>query len=288
MTKTFESFIQENRNMLLNEAAISDALVKNAMIRKVSQIIPTIEKNKAKELMKTVYAQEILPIATDVLNEFGKILNNTLKSSKFRKMAEKPTVYKQIKSLESLADKVIERNKPLNQIGDIVRGAILFNDASVAQDFVNDIRRKHSGLVIDYEFKEMGKDKEFGYYGSHHLDLLIKGMTVELQVTTKKLWAYKEQAHKIYDELRSAKSAVSRQDRYEKLPDSIKRLLGMYPKTDNERSQKALSKRLFALGNQPSRFVEETENTIFELSNLCEDFHFIQIVLEDIDWEYLK
>lgn len=287
MNKTFKDFLEEQSIDLLDEGATSPALANNKMIARASSAIPSMDKKDAEQTLRAVYDAEILTIANEVMGEFENMVKSTLRAAKYRRLQRQPTFLRQIKTPSSLVDKVVDRKRPLLQIADIVRGALIFDDESVLQDFVSDIRRKFSSVIDDYEFKEMGKDKEFGYYGSHHFDLMIGGMLVELQITTKKLWAYKAAAHKIYTDLRSEKSARERQDKYDNLPDSIKRLLNIYPqdRDDAERSAKALSKRIFARGNQPRLTREDVDPMLENLESICESDNFIQSVVNDLNWE---
>lgn len=101
-------------------------------------------------------------------------------------------------------DKVLLRGKNILEISDLVRGALLFKNKFDIKDWVDDFKRKYSQYIDKYEFKEKGSDKVFDYHGSHHIDLKINGLTVELQVMSAKLWKYKEPAHDIYTRWRSS------------------------------------------------------------------------------------
>lgn len=118
----------------------------------------------------------------------------------------------QIKSMGSIIDKIITRNKSLEDLSDMVRGAVLFKDGDELDKFVKNLKRKNNGYVVGYEFKEKGSDPIYGYYGSHHFDLNIDGLDVELQVMTEKLWNYKEAAHGIYTKWRSKKGVIDKFD----------------------------------------------------------------------------
>lgn len=286
--KTFSTFITETRrHMQLAEASVSPALQSNKQIRRAAAIIPTLEqKEDSKEILAAVYAEEIYPIAVEVLDEFRSFIDKLLRPAKYRRMRNKPKIYTQIKKIDSLADKVIERRKPLLRIGDIVRGAILFDDQETMESFVDDLRRKHPQFVDDYEFKARGGQGEFGYYGSHHIDLILKGMVIELQITTKKLWDYKHVAHQIYTDYRSPQAKADAAKRYDDLPDSLKRLLGMFPKGDTERAAMALSREIFTRGNLPRYTHESVEQSDIEvLGRLCEDQSFIDEILSDFEYE---
>jgi len=57
--------------------------------------------------------------------------------------------------------------------------------------------------VIRCTEKEKGSDVNFGYYGSYHIIFFYKGLNVELQIMTRKLWSYKAVAHEFYDKYRN-------------------------------------------------------------------------------------
>jgi ppGpp synthetase/RelA/SpoT-type nucleotidyltranferase len=114
----------------------------------------------------------------------------------------------QLKSLPSIVDKVLNRDKNPMKISDLVRGAVLFKNGDEMDNWISDFKRKYSPYISSYEFKDKGSDPKFGYYGSHHFDLKIDGMTVELQVMPAKLWKYKIAAHNIYDKWRSSITPV--------------------------------------------------------------------------------
>lgn len=84
-----------------------------------------------------------------------------------------------------------------------MRGAVLFDTKEQADEFVKKFIRQNKDKVIGYEEKLKGQDTIYGYYGSHHIDLNIDGLVVELQIMTRKLWNYKKEAHLIYTKTRS-------------------------------------------------------------------------------------
>lgn len=129
-----------------------------------------------------------------------------------------------IKSSKSFVDKVVKRGKKISQIHDLLRGAILANDLKHLDAINKNIRKK--AIIHEVEFKAPGNDS-FGYFGSYHYKIVINGLIVEIQVMTRKLWTYKEEAHKIYDTYRSIKSF-----------DSI-----------TKKQDTAFSRKLFKIGN---------------------------------------
>lgn len=123
-----------------------------------------------------------------------------------RRLAD-PKILVDIKSKESFVDKVVNRGKAAEKITDLLRAAILLNDEKEVNDAVAQVKKDF--IVAEYEKKAKGGDQEYGYYGSHHFLVDIDGMLCEIQVMTKKLWAYKKQAHKIYGKYRSGNDANS-------------------------------------------------------------------------------
>lgn len=241
---------------------MSPALRKNRMVQKVSNLIDSgdMSEEEAAEMLEAVYYEEILPIAESVLDQFRRLLKKTMSASKIRKnLSRKPDVLSQIKKVDGLKSKVIARGKPLTKIGDIVRGAILFETNEEVDMFISEFRRKYGNMISEYDFKSEGSDPKFGYFGSHHIDLMIDGLVVELQVMTKRLWTYKEKAHDIYTKMRDAKAQEKMAADYEKLPNSLKRQLGFRPAYGDDEEEMAHSKRLFRIGNKPRRFREDVE-----------------------------
>lgn len=131
-----------------------------------------------------------------------------------------------IKKFGSVVDKVIARDKSPNKMTDILRAAILVPTWEDVQKVVKAM--PHVFDIVEYEIKDKGQDAQYGYYGSHHYLVNVGGVKAEIQLMTKKMWSYKEQAHKIYTKYRSLKD----------VDDKLKKL-------DLE-----LSKKIFKLGNK--------------------------------------
>lgn len=167
-----------------------------------------LSKEKAKEYISKIYDNYIEQFKK-IEDKFAKVIKSKLPPN----IRSKVTFLHQTKSLSSILDKVLERNKSIFRIADLIRGALLFPDAESAQKWVDDFRKKNPSMISDYEFKSKGSDKAFGYYGSHHMDLNIDGMDVELQIMPKKLWTYKEPAHHIYNRWRSTTGVPDPEDK---------------------------------------------------------------------------
>jgi len=230
---TFSNF-KKFRDYLMSEAAMSPLLRRAKYNPRTGNI-------------EQIYNQ-MLPTFHQIKGKFEKIIKKNLDN----KTRGNVKFYTNIKPLESLKDKVENRGKKFEEIGDIVRGALLFDTKDQADEFVSKFYRKNGGMVKDIDQKDKGQDPEYGYYGSHHLDLQIDGLTVELQLMTKKLWTYKSAAHDIYSQNRSKEGAPSAQDTY-------------------------TSKKLFSMGNRgkfkpnKKRLGEEVDLPPFEGWELFEE-----------------
>ena len=114
---------------------------------------------------------------------------------------KKPKILVDIKKLDSFYDKVALRGKSSADINDVLRSAVLLDTEADVREMGKQIKKNFK--VAKYEAKERGGDEKFGYFGSHHFIVKVGDMFAEIQVMTKKLWTYKEEAHKIYVDLRS-------------------------------------------------------------------------------------
>lgn len=139
----------------------------------------------------------------------AKAVHSSTKFLRMMKVATRrlndPKILVDIKKKDAFVDKVVNRGKAANKITDLLRAAILLDDEAAVNAAVSQIKKDF--VVAEYEKKAKGGDKEYGYYGSHHFLVEIDAMLCEIQVMTKKLWAYKKQAHKIYGKWRSDKDA---------------------------------------------------------------------------------
>jgi hypothetical protein len=106
-----------------------------------------------------------------------------------------------IKSLDSFADKIVNRGHDAEKIVDVLRSAVLVASPEEVDKVTKAIEKKSAVYKIDKKSK--GGDETYGYYGSVHMQLKVKGIIVEVQVMTKKLWAMKNWGHEIYNKWRS-------------------------------------------------------------------------------------
>ena len=152
-------------------------------------------ESKQKEL-ENIYAL-LSPKLNIIKTSYRKFLADTIK----KKDKKRVKIIVGIKSLNSLKSKVIEREKSLGSVKDLVRATILLQEEDEVKKLYYDIKRKKSE-VIRCTQKERGSDVDFGYYGSYHIIFFFKGLNVELQIMTRKLWSYKAVAHEFYDKYR--------------------------------------------------------------------------------------
>ncbi len=244
--QTFKEF------QLIEANPISPVLFKNPKIKSAKSYLSGSKKNfsgaekKAAETLDSVYT-ELQPTFKAVRKKFESVVKRGLPKGDKQKIK----FWTQVKSLKSFKNKVITRGNAPDSIGDVVRGALLFETPEQVNKFIKDFRRKNSGIVAKYEFKGKGGDKELGYFGSHHLDLMIDGLVVELQIMTRKMWKFKNVAHDLYTKNR----------------DKISHGIPISKKDSN------LSKRIYALANKP-KFQHEGFEAVFTnlVSTLTEEY----------------
>jgi hypothetical protein len=194
--------VNEEQEQLVHEA--NDLLQADKELRGFMATIKNrSEDTNVKALTKVM--EKYSKSFSDIEVKFSKLISSSLPK---KGSSGNITFVHQLKSIGSIIDKVIGRGKNIMKISDLVRGAVLFKDKEEMNKWIADFRRKYSSYIDAYEFKEKGSDPTFGYYGSHHFDLKIDGLTVELQVMPAKLWKYKDTAHGIYNKWRTSTTAI--------------------------------------------------------------------------------
>jgi len=194
--KSFTNFLESFVNPVFKDDKLVDTFdskVKKSRDSELLDILLDINEN-----YKDFYEE--------VKNRIVKVIRPYIYKNKKTKLLTS------IKPFDSVVDKTINRKKPISEINDLVRAAILFDTKEEVDQFVKDFRRKNRDIIVGYEEKEKGGDKVYGYYGSHHFDLDVLGLIAELQVMTRKLWNYKTEAHKIYVDTRSNEKGVPEED----------------------------------------------------------------------------
>lgn len=224
----------------LSEGIPNPAFVGDAEIDKLDSWILNPSKFKkdksdVTELLATIFAK------------YESLLGKT--KSKFERLIKKEArkfkdmkILSDSKTFSSIVNKAIDRKRGIRELNDLVRGAILFKTKSDADEFVKKFIRRNRSIIAGVEEKTSGQDNTYGYYGSHHLDLNIDGIIVELQVMTKKLWSYKAAAHEIYNANRTKEDGPDAFDRHN-------------------------SKKIFSMGNNESEGsgVEFTYEELYEM-----------------------
>jgi len=199
----------------------------------------TIEK--AEKRLEKQYKEEILPLVNKSKKEFLSILKkNTPARGRF---------FTNVKKLKSLKSKVIDRKKyGSGRVHDILRATILTKDTDDLNSVVNKFKRNVK--LHSYKNKKFGADKTYGYYGTHHFDIILKsGMMAEVIIATKKLGRDKEIAHNIYDELRGSNKKLTDKEKKDIMAKS--KLIKIKDDLSDKDKEKMLrkSKAIFRRGN---------------------------------------
>lgn len=219
----------------LSEGIINPVFSGNKDVIKIDKMI---SQNKKKDAIVPLLAD----FYTNNLSLFKKIESRLVRliRNETRKFKNVKAI-SDIKKLDSIVDKSLVRKRGLAQLNDLVRGAVLFDVKKDADAFIKKFLRRNKSMIVGYEEKERGQDNEYGYYGSHHIDLNIDGIIVELQVMTRKLWNYKVAAHEIYVKNRSSGSGPDRFDQH-------------------------TSKRIFSMANESNEHLPEfTTEELYEM-----------------------
>lgn len=190
-----DSLMEYVEDILFPEMLLSEGLQRKVKARTAQPWADS--KGKSADDVADMY-NEYLSTIEDAKGNFEKKMKSSVKG------VANPKILVDVKSLKSMVDKIVNRGKKPGKITDWLRGAILVK----TEDDVAKVSKnifKAFDRVEEYEEKDRGADKNYGYYGSKHFLVTVDGITSEIQVMTNKLWAYKGKAHKIYDKYRSAK-----------------------------------------------------------------------------------
>lgn len=178
----------------LMEGKPSPLLVKNPHLSE----LPKLSDKEAKKQRLELAYKELLPAAQSIKQRLYAFLKASATGVKDAK------ILIGIKPLKSVISKVVERGKPATGLSDLVRSAVLFDTYEEVKHFVDQFVKKYHAYIVDKETKKAGTDKVYGYFGSFHLGVMINGLLCEIQVMTKKLWAFKDKAHQIYNRYRDS------------------------------------------------------------------------------------
>lgn len=194
-----DSLMEYVEDILIPEMFLAEGLERKVQSRTAQPWAKSSGKTRSD--VAAMYTKHLKTIEA-AKNDFAKKMKSSVKG------VANPKILVDIKSLTSMVDKIVNRGKKPGAITDWLRGAIL---VKTEEDVVTVSKNifKAFDRVEEYEEKNRGADKNYGYYGSKHFLVTVKGITSEVQVMTNKLWAYKGKAHKIYDKYRSAKDTDS-------------------------------------------------------------------------------
>jgi len=223
--KTYTSFLMERDVLSIKSVKQFDKIMQNNR---------ATEEDKKKSLSKAY--GEIEKELISIKDKYKKFLNKLIS----KKDKTKTKVLIGIKSLDSVVSKSMKRGKPLSELKDLVRAALLFESNEQAKEAYDKIVRKYSSMIVRKEEKKKGSDPVFGYFGSYHIIFKFEGLSVELQIMSKKLWNYKDTAHDFYNKYRDQK------------------------KPSPSKFDAHMSKLVFSKGNQP-KYVKEEIDIIYSI-----------------------
>jgi hypothetical protein len=98
------------------------------------------------------------------------------------------------KQFTSVLEKHQRKNRGILTFSDLLRAAVLVDRKTDPNKIINGL--KHYFDIIKIDEKEASK--EFSYGGAIHVDVLIEGTVCEIQIMSKSLWRYKQEADKVY------------------------------------------------------------------------------------------
>lgn len=109
-----------------------------------------------------------------------------------------------IKPYKRTKEKMKEKNVPMKDLSDLVRGRLYFNSQYNFNDIEDILEKKLGKYIIKIEKKD---EKESGleYHGIKHVDMKICGINFELQLIPEEFLPYKDFLHDIYQKIREGK-----------------------------------------------------------------------------------
>lgn len=159
--------------------------------------------DKAREKHATKIYNDNIGRINDARTSFSRQLKKTSRKFKDAK------VLVDVKAIDSFVEKIVTRGKQASKITDWLRSAILVKTQGDVDNLV--IAIKKDFIVQEHEQKDKGGDAVYGYYGSHHFLVKVEGITAEIQIMTKKLWAYKGEAHTVYNKYRADDGSMDKE-----------------------------------------------------------------------------
>lgn len=211
-----KSFAQYSVELGIGDS-ISDSVWYDLTCESVSVIdlyVPLTERKIFKKDFRQPWMDQVKPgmSPSEVYNVAHDYVKSTRAKETFDRILKRtaagknPKIMTDVKTHDSFIDKSFLRKKGYN-LDDVLRGAILVADEKALNETIKNIYKNFDVFEHDVKERETGldKDADYGYFGSHHFAVQIEGTGVvcELQVMTRKLWAYKHEGHKIYVKTRS-------------------------------------------------------------------------------------
>ena len=194
----------------------------DSLIRKLSKKIKPSKKSfwadekikdftgkNDKEKVVALY-KKYEPIIEDRLKKYESGLKTALKG------VQNAKIMVDVKKLRAFVNKTVDRGKDPSKMNDWLRGSILVNDEKDIGIVSKNIFKAFKS-VSEFDPKERGDDKQFGYYGSVHFSVDVDGVNTEIQLMTKKLYSAKKVAGGQYDDFRSASDAIKGSKETQKL-----------------------------------------------------------------------
>tara|TARA_R110000796_G_scaffold100127_4_gene208658 strand:- start:2741 stop:3628 length:888 start_codon:yes stop_codon:yes gene_type:complete len=234
----FKSFMNENSmewgdieniHTILEDICL-EILAENGLIENLDDSLIRKLSKKIKPAKKTFWADEKIkdftgkndkekvvalykkyePIIEDRLKKYESGLKTALKG------VQNAKIMVDIKKLRAFVNKTVDRGKDPSKMNDWLRGSILVNDEKDIGIVSKNIFKAFKS-VSEFDPKERGDDKQFGYYGSVHFSVDVDGVNTEIQLMTKKLYSAKKVAGGQYDDFRSASDAIKGSKETQKL-----------------------------------------------------------------------
>ena len=234
----FKSFMNENSmewgdieniHTILEDICL-EILAENGLLENLDDSLIRKLSKKIKPAKKTFWADEKIkdftgkndkekvvalykkyePIIEDRLKKYESGLKTALKG------VQNAKIMVDVKKLRAFVNKTVDRGKDPSKMNDWLRGSILVNDEKDIGIVSKNIFKAFKS-VSEFDPKERGDDKQFGYYGSVHFSVDVDGVNTEIQLMTKKLYSAKKVAGGQYDDFRSASDAIKGSKETQKL-----------------------------------------------------------------------
>jgi len=146
--------------------------------------------------------EEALQTAQETLPAFQRVLK--------RAATKDAKIVASVKPETSIDNKLARwsaagNGRDMSTMFDVLRGSILVAEPDDVHEVIKSLSKGEK--VVKYEHKK-DPDPTWGYYGTHHLDILVDGVVAEVQIMTKRLYYRKKVAHKIFTKHRSDVEAL--------------------------------------------------------------------------------